>query len=121
MALTSQISRPSLLQLRVLRLGSDEDGNVRVGVFPQREEILIGRFVCVALHGIGSADLEMREWAVERVKHNSAMVKDFLEIRRSRFLDERLGMVRRAHRQETGRIAFALRAISRLQSRIEYE
>ena len=78
MALTSQISRPSLLQLRVLRLGSDEDGNVRVGVFPQREEILIGRFVCVALHGIGSADLEMREWAVERVKHNSAMVKDFL-------------------------------------------
>ena len=35
-------------------------------------------FGSVALHGLGSADLEMRECAVERVKHNSAMVKDFL-------------------------------------------
>ena len=33
----------------------------------------------VALHGIGSADLEMRECADERAKHNSAMVKDFLK------------------------------------------
>src|SRR5216683_6335208 len=30
-----------LLQLRVFGLGSDEDGNVRVGVFPEGEEILI--------------------------------------------------------------------------------
>ncbi len=30
-----------LLQLRVLELGGDEDGDVRVGVFPQVEKILI--------------------------------------------------------------------------------
>src|SRR5260370_26832553 len=30
-----------LFQLRVLGLRSDEGGNVRVGVFPQREEILL--------------------------------------------------------------------------------
>jgi hypothetical protein len=34
--------QPRLLQLRILGLGSDENGNVRVGVFPQREEILVG-------------------------------------------------------------------------------
>jgi hypothetical protein len=32
-----------LFQLRVFRFRSDEDGNVGVGVFPEREEILIGR------------------------------------------------------------------------------
>ena len=71
-----------LFQLRVLRLRSDENGNVRVGVFPEREEILIGRlgFGGVALHGIGSADLEMRECTDGFVEHNSAMVEDFLEL-----------------------------------------
>ena len=41
-----------LLQLREFRLGLLEDGNVRVGVFPEREEILIGRLGLggVALH-----------------------------------------------------------------------
>ena len=58
---------PQLLQLRVLRFRSDEDGDVRVGVFPEREEILIGRLGLggVALHGVGSADLEMGECAKE--------------------------------------------------------
>ena len=32
----------ALLPLRVLRLGLLEDGDVRIGVFPEREEILIG-------------------------------------------------------------------------------
>jgi len=31
-----------LLQLRVLRLGLLQDGDVGVGVFPEREEILVG-------------------------------------------------------------------------------
>ena len=76
----------------VLRLGRRKNGNVRVSVLPERD---IPQF----RDGQG-----------------------FSEIRRGlRFLDERLGMLRRAHRQETGRIAFALRAIPRLQSRIEYE
>ena len=33
-----------LMKLRVLRLRCDEDGNIRVGIFPDREEILIRRF-----------------------------------------------------------------------------
>ena len=71
-----------LMKLRVLRFRSDEDRNVRICVFPQREEILIRRFGLggVALHGIGSADLEMRESADGLVYHNSKMVEDFLEL-----------------------------------------
>jgi len=33
-----------LVQLRVLRLGFDEDGDAGIGVFPEGEEILIGGF-----------------------------------------------------------------------------
>ena len=54
----------------VLRLGRGKNGNVLI--------FRLG-FGGVALHGIGSADLEMRECADERAKHNSAMVKDFLK------------------------------------------
>ena len=51
------------LQLGVFRLGLLEDRDVGVGVFPQRQEILIRgpSLHRVALHSIGSADLEMRE------------------------------------------------------------
>jgi hypothetical protein len=40
-----------LLQFRVLGLGLLQDGDVGVGVFPKREEILISRtrFGCIAL------------------------------------------------------------------------
>jgi hypothetical protein len=34
---------PLLLQLRVLRLGLLEDGDAGIGVFPEREEILVGQ------------------------------------------------------------------------------
>jgi hypothetical protein len=52
-----------LLQLRILRFRCDKDGNVRVGILPQREEILIGRlgFGSVALQDIGAGEAEMRE------------------------------------------------------------
>jgi len=33
----------SLLQLLVLSLGGHEDGDVRIGFFPEREEIAVGR------------------------------------------------------------------------------
>src|SRR5713226_5109592 len=71
-----------LLQLRVLCFGLLQDGDVGVGVFPEREEILICRlgFGGVALHGIGSTDLEMRECSNGFVEHNTAMVEDFLEL-----------------------------------------
>jgi hypothetical protein len=50
--------------------------------FPQREENLIGRLGLggVALHGIGSADLEMRECADERVLDNFPVIHDFLKL-----------------------------------------
>src|ERR1022692_444280 len=57
------MGRKALLQLRVLCLGLLQDGYVGVGVFPEREEILICRlgFGGVALQGVGATELEMRE------------------------------------------------------------
>src|SRR5437879_13829392 len=71
-----------LLELCILGLGSDEDRDVRVGVPPQLEESLIGRFGLhgVALHGVGSADLEVRKCADGFVEHNPAVVKNFLKL-----------------------------------------
>src|SRR6266849_6969619 len=76
------ITTTELLQLRVFRLGFFQDRDLGVGVFPEREEILICRlgFGGVALHGIGSTDLEMRECSNGFVEHNTAMVEDFLEL-----------------------------------------
>ena len=70
------------MKLRILRFGSDEDGNVGVGVFPEREEILIGRlgFGGVALHGVGAGEAEMCQCADGLANYNSAMVEDFLEL-----------------------------------------
>jgi len=50
-----------LLQLRELRLGFFQDGDVGVGVFPEGEKVLVGRFRFggVALHGIGAGEAEM--------------------------------------------------------------
>ena len=59
-----------------------QDGDVRVRIFPEGEEVLLGRLsLCgVALHDIGSADLETRERAGGRVQHNPTMVEDFLKL-----------------------------------------
>ena len=71
-----------LLQLCVLGFGSDEDWNVRVGIFPEREEILIGRlgFGVVVLQGVGAGEAEMSECSDGFVEYNSAMVENFLEL-----------------------------------------
>ena len=71
-----------LLQLCVLRLGLLQDGDVGVGVFPKRQEVLIGGFCLggVALNSVGTAELEMGECADGRVQHDSAMVEDSLEL-----------------------------------------
>jgi hypothetical protein len=55
-AATLSVNSKWLLQLRVVRFCNDEDGNVGIGVFPQRKEILIRRlgFGCVALQHIGA-------------------------------------------------------------------
>ncbi len=65
-----------------LLIESAKNGDVRVGVLPQREEFLIGStgFGGVALHSIGSAELEMRQCADRFVENDSAMVENFLEL-----------------------------------------
>ena len=70
------------LQLRVFRLGLLKDGNVGIGVFPQRQEILIrgaalGSFT---LHRVGAAKLEMGQRPDGFVEDNPAMVEDFLKL-----------------------------------------
>jgi hypothetical protein len=54
-------STKQLPQLRILRLSLLQDGDVRVGVFPEGEEILIGGFCLgsAAFHGVGTGETEM--------------------------------------------------------------
>lgn len=52
----------SLLELGVFLFGLLQDGNIRVGLFPERHKILI-RYPClgsVALKRVGTAETEMR-------------------------------------------------------------
>jgi hypothetical protein len=74
----------SLFQLRVSRLGSDEDGDLRVGVLPQREEILIGstRFGPVALRRVGATQLQMRKCADQVVLYDASVIENFLKFPR---------------------------------------
>ena len=55
------VLRRPLAQLRVLRFGFFQDRDVRVGVFPEGEEVLIGgfRFGGVACHRVSATDIEM--------------------------------------------------------------
>ncbi len=52
-----------LFQLRVLRFGSDEDGNLRVGILPESKEILIGgaAFLWITLERVSPPESQMRE------------------------------------------------------------
>ena len=52
-----------LLELGVFRLGLLEDGNVRVGVLPQSEKILIGGagLGAIALEGVGAREAQPRQ------------------------------------------------------------
>ena len=71
-----------LIKLRVLRFGSDEDGNVRVGVFPEGEKILIGGlgFCGVALQRVGAGEAEMRESADWFADHQTGAIQDSLKL-----------------------------------------
>src|SRR5215471_7595201 len=75
-------TRPESLQLGVLRFGLLQDGDVRVGVLPQREEIVIGGFCFgnVTLHGVGTCEAEMGESAQRKIQNNAAMVENLLKL-----------------------------------------
>jgi hypothetical protein len=49
--------RQKLLQLRVFRFRSDEDGNVGVGIFPQNEEVL----VCLPVERVDFLDADVAQ------------------------------------------------------------
>ena len=68
-----------LFQPRVLRLGFLQDGNIRVGVFPEREEILVLRagFGGVPLHGVSPCQSE----AGQRTPGEVHAAQEFLEAR----------------------------------------
>jgi hypothetical protein len=71
------------LQLRVLRLGFLQDGDVGVGVFLEGEEIFVGGFRLggIACHGVGTTELQMGQRAERKVEHDPAVVNDPLELR----------------------------------------
>jgi hypothetical protein len=71
-----------LAQHRVLGFSSLKDGDVRIGVFPQREEILIrlARGCVVAPHRLRSSELQMRQRSGDEVVHDARIIDDLLEL-----------------------------------------
>ena len=69
------------MQFRVFRFGLLEDGNVGVGVFPQREEILIrgSGFGGVALQGVGAGEAQAGQCAPGKVPYQTSVVNELLK------------------------------------------
>ena len=68
----------------MLCFGLLQDGDVRVGVFPEGEEILIGStgFGSVALQNIGTCETKMGESTQRAIRDETAMVEEFLKFPR---------------------------------------
>ena len=66
-----------LFQLGELGLGLVDAGEVGVGVFPEREEVVIGglRFDHIALQGVGAGEAEMGQLPLRRQWPDAAMVQ----------------------------------------------
>src|ERR1700693_5165325 len=81
-----------LLQLRVLGLGLLQDGDAGVGVFPEGEEIFVGgerpdaggigvrSLPGSRLQGVGTSHPQMGQRSRPAVPHDSAVVKNLLEL-----------------------------------------
>src|SRR5579862_6311021 len=71
-----------LLEFCVLGFGLLQDGNVRVGVFPQREEILIrrARLGLIAGNCVGPPQLQMRQRSNNGIEHNTGMIQNLLKL-----------------------------------------
>src|SRR5579863_6723608 len=74
-----------LLQLRILRLGFLQDGNIGVGVVPEGEEILVGRAGGgdVSLEDASACQAEMGEGRCRRVSRHCSVIEEVLEFPRS--------------------------------------
>ncbi len=85
-------SHTLLLQLRVLRLGFLQDGDVGVGVFPEGEEIFVGGERPDAggigirslrgsrLQGVGASHSQMRQRSRPAVPDDAAVVENLLKL-----------------------------------------
>jgi len=73
-----------LLQLCVLRFGLPQDGDVGVGVFPEREEILVCQLTLggVARTDAGAAQLQSRHRTHGIADRQTLVIKDFLKFGR---------------------------------------
>ena len=81
-----------LLQLRVLRFGLLQDGDVGVGIFPEREEIFVGGEcadaggigICalrrLGLQGVGTSYSQMRQRSRPAVPDDAAVVENLLKL-----------------------------------------
>jgi hypothetical protein len=71
-----------LLQLGVFPFRFFENRNIGIGIFPQGEEILIGgpRLEPVSRHGIGRAQLQMRQRADRIPGYDPSVVENLLEL-----------------------------------------
>ncbi len=69
--LEARVGAQGLFQICVFRLGLLQDGDIGVGVFPEREEILIGRpgFDRVTLEGVSTRQSEASQRAPGKVHH----------------------------------------------------
>jgi hypothetical protein len=75
--------RPSdLSQLGVLGRRGDEDGNIRVGVFPEGQEIVIGSpgFDDISDEHVSTREAEMSEHANLGIQDDAGMIEDFLKL-----------------------------------------
>ena len=74
-------STETLLQFCVLGFSLLQDRDVRVGVFPESEEILVSsfRFRVIAGQGVGASQAEMRQRADGLVPHYAWMVENLLK------------------------------------------
>jgi len=80
------------LEIRVLRLGFLQDGDVGVGVFPEREEIFVGGECPYTgsigirslrrsrLQGVGTSRSQMRQCSRPAVPDNAAVGKNLLKL-----------------------------------------
>ena len=64
-------------------LGLLQNGNVRVRIFPERKEILIGgfRFGLITRHCVSPAQLEARQCADGMAENDASVVENLLEFR----------------------------------------
>src|SRR5215472_5220694 len=69
------------MQLRILRLRLLQDGNVRISILPQRQEILIRRagFGSVALQLVSAGEAETCQCAPSKVHDQSPVVNELLK------------------------------------------